>query len=134
MPARTSAGTSLDGRCGCTRPLPRRVRISPDHSPFLMSPGITPIKDDTDLGRESGEAANATALGRRALFGFLVTFIIARTMVLLIMARRIPNLYFFLQGTHVHHLNYGIFLLSGVGAYLLFGLPRGRALSVAALL
>ena len=39
-------------------------------------------------------------------------------MVLLIMARRMPNLYFFLRGTHVHHLNYGIFLLAGVGAYL----------------
>ncbi len=54
-------------------------------------------------------------------------------MVFLIMARRIPNLYFFLRGTHVHHLNYGIFLLAGVGAYLLLWLPQGKALRVAAL-
>ena len=32
-----------------------------------------------------------------------------------------PNLYFFLHGTHVHHLNYGIFLLAAVcGRRLLF--------------
>ena len=30
-----------------------------------------------------------------------------------------PDLYLFLGQTHIHHLNYGIFLLSGVGAYLL---------------
>ena len=48
-------------------------------------------------------------------------------MVLLIMAHRVPNLYFFLHGTHVHHLNYGIFLLAGVGAYLLLAaLSRNR--------
>ena len=31
-----------------------------------------------------------------------------------------------MYGTHVHHLNYGIFLLAGVGAYLLFD-PRPAA-------
>src|ERR1022692_1913947 len=72
-------------------------------------------------------------LGRRALFGFILTFIAARTVVLLIMSHRIPNLYFFLRGTHVHHLNYGIFLLAGVGAYLLFRIPSGRDLRFAAL-
>ena len=49
-----------------------------------------------------------------------LTFIAALTVVLLIMSHRMPNLYFFLRGTHVHHLNYGIFLLAGVGAFLLF--------------
>jgi len=49
------------------------------------------------------------------------------------MAGRIPNLFLFLQGTHVHHLNYGIFLLSLVGAYALFGRPEGRAAELAAL-
>lgn len=78
-------------------------------------------------------AAQGARLARHALFGFIITFIAARTLVWLIMARRIPNMYFFLQGTHVHHLNYGIFLLAGVGAYLLFALPRGRALGIAAL-
>jgi hypothetical protein len=66
-------------------------------------------------------------LARRALFAFLLTFILARTVVLLIMADRIPNLYFFLHDTHVHHLNYGIFLLAAVGAYLLFRAPTGNA-------
>jgi hypothetical protein len=75
----------------------------------------------------------SSQLARRALFGFILTFIAARIVVLLIMSHRMPNLYFFLRGTHVHHLNYGIFLLAGVGAYLLFGLPGGRALRFAAL-
>lgn len=72
-------------------------------------------------------------LGRRALFAFILTFVASRVVVLLIMSRRIPNLYFFLSGTHVHHLNYGIFLLAAVGAYLLFALPQGRGLRAAAL-
>jgi len=72
-------------------------------------------------------------LARRALFGFILTFIAARTVMLLIMSHRMPNLYFFLRGTHVHHLNYGIFLLAGVGAYLLFRFPSGKDLRFAAL-
>ena len=72
-------------------------------------------------------------LARRALFGFIITFIAARTVVVLIMSHRMPNLYFFLHGTHVHHLNYGIFLLAGVGAYLLFGMPSGKNLRLAAM-
>lgn len=66
-------------------------------------------------------------LARRALLAFIVTFIAARITVLLIMAQRIPNLYFFLSGTHVHHLNYGIFLLAAVGAYTLLATPSARA-------
>ena len=72
-------------------------------------------------------------LARLALFAFILTFIGARIMVILIMARRVPNLYFFLLGTHVHHLNYGIFLLAGVGAYLLLRLPSGKSLRGGAL-
>jgi hypothetical protein len=74
----------------------------------------------------------STRLARWALLAFVITFILARTMVLLIMSRRIPNLYLFLQGTHVHHLNYGIFLLAGVGAYLLLRSPTGKAACAAA--
>ena len=36
------------------------------------------------------------------------------------MIRRLPDLFLHLGGTHVHHLNYGIFLLSTVAAVLLF--------------
>jgi hypothetical protein len=72
-------------------------------------------------------------LARRALFGFIITFIIARIVVLLIMSRQMPNLYFFMNGTHVHHLNYGIFLLAGVAAYLLFMERTPRTCKFAAL-
>jgi hypothetical protein len=75
----------------------------------------------------------AAALARSTLFAFILTFTSSRILVLLIMARRIPNMYFFLRGTHVHHLNYGIFLLVAVSAYLLFAGPVGRKLSAAAL-
>ena len=78
-------------------------------------------------------STDSAQLARRALFGFILTFIAARTAVLLIMSHRMPNLYFFLRGTHVHHLNYGIFLLAGVGAYLLFRTPSGKDLRIAAL-
>ncbi len=72
-------------------------------------------------------------LARRALFAFLLTFIGSRTIVFLIMSRQIPNLYFLLRGTHVHHLNYGIFLLAAVAGYVLFRQPADRALRIAAL-
>jgi len=52
---------------------------------------------------------------------FLVTFIASRTLVILIMIRRVPDLFLNLGGTHVHHLNYGILLLSTIAAVLLFG-------------
>jgi hypothetical protein len=79
------------------------------------------------------KTATPARLARRALFGFILTFIAARIVVLLIMSRRMPNLYFFLRGTHVHHLNYGIFLLAGVAAYLLFSARREGQLSRASL-
>jgi hypothetical protein len=71
-------------------------------------------------------------LGRIVFFVFLVTFVLARITVFLIMARRIPDFFLHFGGTHVHHLNYGIFLLSGIGAFLLFRRPVGLALSVSA--
>lgn len=59
-------------------------------------------------------------LARLVFFVFTLTFIASRVLVILIMQRRIPDLFLHLGGTHVHHLNYGIFLLSAVGAVLLF--------------
>ncbi len=73
-------------------------------------------------------------LAQRTFFGFVLTFILSRSVVFLIMSHCIPNLYCFLQGTHVHHLNYGIFLLSGVCGYVLFTRPDGRAAEAAALI
>ena len=72
------------------------------------------------------------ALARRALLAFILTFIAARVLVFLIMSQRVPNLYFFLRGTHVHHLNYGIFLLAAVAGFVLFNAPTGRMLRVSA--
>ena len=76
----------------------------------------------------------AHRLARRALFGFILTFVLARVFVFLIMSRQMPNLYFFLSGTHVHHLNYGIFMLAVVCGYSVFRRPVGRPAEVAALL
>src|SRR5208282_5219226 len=76
----------------------------------------------------------AHKLARLALFSFLMTFILARVFVFLIMADAMPNLYLFMHGTHVHHLNYGIFLLAGVAGYSVFRRPVGGAAEVTALL
>ena len=72
-------------------------------------------------------------LARCVLAAFLGAFIAARVVVFLIMSRTIPDLFLHVGGTHVHHLNYGIFLLSGVGAYLVFQRPVDRRLRVAAI-
>lgn len=72
-------------------------------------------------------------LARVVLATFLFTFIAARTTVLLIMLRWIPDMYLYAGTTHVHHLNYGIFLLSAVGAFLIFSQPKGGHLTFAAI-
>jgi len=67
---------------------------------------------------------------REVLVSFLFTFIGARVMVFLIMSGKVKNLYLHVDGTHVHHLNYGIFLLTFVGGYLLFAQPIGKLLTL----
>lgn len=59
-------------------------------------------------------------LARMVFLVFTLTFIASRVLVIAIMMRWIPDLFLHMGGTHVHHLNYGIFLLSAVGALLLF--------------
>src|SRR5476651_257621 len=59
-------------------------------------------------------------LARVVFTTFLLTFITARLLVILIMGRMIPDLFLHLGQTHVHHLNYGIFLLCTVAGILLF--------------
>ena len=74
-------------------------------------------------------------LARTVLVAFLITFAAARTLSCLMMSHRLPDIYLFLGGTHIHHLNYGIFLLAGVGGYLLFyGGPANQRHPVAAAL
>ena len=76
----------------------------------------------------------AHRLARISLFGFIMTFLAARALVFLIMSHEIPNMYFFLRGTHVHHLNYGIFVLSAVAGYSVLRRPTGRSAEITALL
>src|SRR5215469_1968429 len=76
----------------------------------------------------------ANRLARRTLFGFILTFVLSRVCVFLIMSKSIPNFYFFLKGTHVHHLNYGIFLLAAVCGFSVFRRPEGRAAEITALM
>ncbi len=73
-------------------------------------------------------APSVTLLARWMLVAFVLTFIVSRVVVYMIMSRTIPDLFLNVGGTHVHHLNYGILLLSGVGAYLIFYRPTGRRL------
>lgn len=80
------------------------------------------------------ESPDRSELARIVFFVFLLTFMLARIVVFLIMSRCIPDLYLHLGGSHIHHLNYGIFLLAGLGALFLFGRPEGRALQAAAVL
>lgn len=76
---------------------------------------------------ESDPSHDATIVRRKRaqliLLTFLATFICARVSVFLIMARKLPDFFFHVRGTHVHHLNYGIFLLVAVGAWLLLRPP-----------
>src|SRR5438477_11651493 len=69
-------------------------------------------------------------LARLTFVAFLFTFIASRTLVILIMARRMPDLFLHLSGTHVHHLNYGIFLLSAVAGVVLFARLNDKQWSV----
>src|SRR5437899_2212766 len=71
-------------------------------------------------------------LARLTFVAFLFTFIASRTLVILIMTRRTPDLFLYIGGTHVHHLNYGIFLLSAVAGVLLFARLNDKQRSVCA--
>jgi len=79
------------------------------------------------MNESSGPDALPTArhLARVVFITFLLTFIASRVLVIMIMARKLPDFFLHMGGTHVHHLNYGIFILSTLGAVLLF-VPLGR--------
>ena len=81
-------------------------------------------------------ADTASRLARVTLAALVVTFLLARIVVLLIMSRRMPDFFLHVGQTHVHHLNYGIFMLVAVGAWMLFAPPplQGRARRMAAVL
>jgi hypothetical protein len=50
------------------------------------------------------------SLARLVFFSFVLTFAAARVLVLLIMTQKLPDFFLHVGGTHVHHLNYGIFM------------------------
>jgi hypothetical protein len=76
-------------------------------------------------------AVQTRRLARLVLAAFIVTFAAARITVMSITNNKLPQqLYLHVNGTHVHHLNYGIFLLSAIGATLIFLRPTGRYLTL----
>jgi hypothetical protein len=91
-----------------------------------------PRPEVTPPAGEGGANSGRTSVAFTVLFAFVVTFLVARGCVLLIMTHRMPNLYLHLGGTHVHHLNYGIFILSLAGGLLLFLQPQGKGLTYTA--
>jgi hypothetical protein len=80
----------------------------------------------------AGPADERRRLARLVLVAFLATFTWLRIMIFQIMDRRLPDMFVYIKGTHVHHLNIGIFLLAILGGTLLFGRPRDRGLKVVA--
>ena len=89
---------------------------------------------ETPNTNEPDRQQPASHLARWTLIAFVLTFLLARILVLMIMSRRIPDFFLHVGQTHVHHLNYGIFLLAAVGAWLLFNSPTGRARAGAAVI
>jgi hypothetical protein len=86
-------------------------------------------------GEEVDPVGTKHQLARLVLGTFIFTFVAARILVIFIMAGKLPPaLFFHVSGTHVHHLNYGIFLLSFTGGYLIFDRPTGKALEWTALI
>lgn len=84
-----------------------------------------------NFGHVGSDLVIAARIARLLLLAFVTTFLLARIVVFLIVEQRLPNLFLFVKGTHVHHLNYGICLLSLVGLLLLLVRPRGKGLYLA---
>src|SRR5581483_10804533 len=97
--------------------------MAPD--PSAIAPQEIIISDETRSDARAHGRHLTHELARLVLLAFIFTFVVARILVYLIMTRRMPDLFLHVGQTHVHHLNYGIFILSALGAYLIFARPLG---------
>ena len=98
----------------------------------LGESGRSENKAQTQAAAGSGGREPVVRLARVVLFTFLLAFTGARAFVYLTLIGVIPNFFLDVNGTHVHHLSYGIIVLSLVGGYLLFRRPGGIESLVAA--
>ena len=80
----------------------------------------SPADPPADIPAAPAAPLRTRRLARVVFTTFLLTFIASRLLVILIMGRMIPDLFLHMGQTHVHHLNYGIFLLCTVAGLLLF--------------
>src|SRR5271156_3592432 len=79
-----------------------------------------PAQTSEDATSPTNPPSPLKELARVVFTVFLFTFIASRLLVILIMGRMMPDLFLHMGQTHVHHLNYGIFILSTVGGIMLF--------------
>lgn len=68
------------------------------------------------------------------LISFVLTFVVTRVVVLLMMSGRVPGYFLQVGETHVHHLSYGIIMLSAVAGYSVLARPSGRTRTLVAAL
>ena len=80
----------------------------------------------------SPERPSRRQLGLTVLLFYLLTFVISRVTVFVIMSREAPDLYLHIDGSHVHHLIYGILLVLALPGYLLFARSSARHLRIVA--
>ena len=73
-------------------------------------------------------------IARVMLVSFVLTFLVARLVVLLMMSRKVPGFFLQLGETHVHHLSYGIIMLAAVAGYSVLARPHGRTRTIVAAL
>jgi len=67
------------------------------------------------------------------LVSFILTFIVVRTYVILAMTGIIDDPYIYIRGYHIHHLNYGIFILAIAGLMALVFQNEKNRLKIGAL-
>ncbi len=75
---------------------------------------------------EPSASGDRRHMARLVLVAFLCTFTLFRIAIFQIMNHKLPDMFVYVGGTHVHHLNLGIFLLSFIGAFLLFSREKAQ--------